>query len=131
MPALIRDSEKRKWLCRALRFIAHTHRCSLVMTSVQEKATLGNFKALMSHFLFATDNAAQSERDHLKAVCIAPGDDSLAAIGDPKVGLGSDWVECEGGRRWEHPGSAEVVGRNSLRVLPTERRVALCRRQRS
>ena len=80
-------SEKRKWLCRALRFVAHSRGCSLVVTSIQEKASLPGYKALMSHFLFGAENAAQCEKDHMKALCLGPGEDALSAIGEPKVGI--------------------------------------------
>ncbi len=55
------------------------------MTSTLEKATLGGFKALLSHYMFAGDAGTATEKDYTKPLYIPAGLDSLSSIGEPKV----------------------------------------------
>ena len=45
-------AEKKKFLCRALRYFCHVNGCDLVFTSIRERNALAQYKALMKTHLF-------------------------------------------------------------------------------
>lgn len=80
------DPEKRKSLCRILRFYAHANGASLVFSSVKEKSAMNNVRTLLRNLLFGvTAKGGISEQlDPSKPLCVLAGKDNLQAIGAPQ-----------------------------------------------
>lgn len=76
------ESEKLKWMCRALRYFAHINSCDLVMTSNKEKGFV-ELKAIMNTHVFSGTRSPKLQFDHSNAVCVLSGSDKLTKIGEP------------------------------------------------
>mmetsp|Transcript_17374 Transcript_17374/g.40525 ORF Transcript_17374/g.40525 Transcript_17374/m.40525 type:complete len:376 (+) Transcript_17374:61-1188(+) len=94
------DPEKRKGLCRALRYFAHMNGASLVFTSVKDKTAMNNMRNFLRQALFgvkATGKAALNDQlDPSKPLCVLAGKDSLQNIGAPTSSRGTGpagWVD--------------------------------------
>mmetsp|Transcript_76125 Transcript_76125/g.215282 ORF Transcript_76125/g.215282 Transcript_76125/m.215282 type:complete len:403 (-) Transcript_76125:90-1298(-) len=80
------DPEKRKHLCRALRYTAHTNGASLVFTSLKEKGSMNAVRGLLRQTLFGVAAKPKDLQDQLepsKPICVVAGKDSLQGIGAP------------------------------------------------
>jgi dynein light intermediate chain 2 len=80
------DPEKRKQLCRALRFFAHVNGASLVCTSLKDKPSMNSMRNLLRLLFFgvAAKGSNIEQLEHNKALYIPAGHDSLAGIGNPQ-----------------------------------------------
>jgi len=123
------DPEKRKGLCRILRYYAHVNGASLVFSSVKEKTSMNSTRTLLRQLLFGVSAKKDfpEQLDPSKPLCIVSGKDSLGAIGVPQGSSGGDaaWRElaaqlfpdagsamaAKGGKRSE----TEQVGEELLR----------------
>lgn len=123
------DPEKRKGLCRILRYFAHTQGASLVFSSTKDKSSMSNIRTLLRQLLFGVvaKGGVPEQLDPSKPLCIMAGKDTLQAIGVPQGRSGggdAPWRElaaqlfpnanvsaAKGGKRSE----SEQVGEELLR----------------
>ncbi|XP_069464562.1 cytoplasmic dynein 2 light intermediate chain 1 [Ambystoma mexicanum] len=78
------DSEKRKIICKTLRFVSHYYGASLMFTSKSEPHMVKT-RALINHLAFGLDRSKSVSSDPNKPLFIPAGLDSLSHIGSPPV----------------------------------------------
>jgi dynein light intermediate chain 2 len=81
------DTENRKWLTRTLRYLAHINNCSLYFSSTknaQVGAQLRN--SFYEHLFNDAKSKSYAQKDHLKAIYINRGHDSINSLGIPSSG---------------------------------------------
>ncbi|XP_060042943.1 cytoplasmic dynein 2 light intermediate chain 1 isoform X2 [Erinaceus europaeus] len=78
------DSEKRKAICKILRFVAHYHGASLMFTSKSE-ALLLKIRSVINQLAFGIDRSKSICVDQNKPLYITAGLDSLSQIGAPPI----------------------------------------------
>ncbi|KAK2852844.1 hypothetical protein Q7C36_008045 [Tachysurus vachellii] len=83
------ESEKRKVICKTLRFLAHYYGASLIFTSSKLETTMSKVKNFINHLAFGTDRGKYLSTDHSKPLIIPAGMDSLSQIGSVDVDLGT------------------------------------------
>jgi dynein light intermediate chain 2 len=83
------DAEKRKNLCRGMRFISHVHGAHLVFTTIKEKESVKPMRRLLREYLFGdVPKGGQKENvDPSGPICVGAGKDSLQQIGPPTAGV--------------------------------------------
>lgn len=79
------DSEKRKVICKTLRFVAHISGASLQFFSTKQEQLVARVRALMSHHLFGTTASKTLQTDHNKPLLVPAGLDSIQQIGSPPL----------------------------------------------
>ncbi|KAK3584581.1 hypothetical protein CHS0354_040283 [Potamilus streckersoni] len=79
------DSEKKKVICKTLRFIAHTHGASLQFFSLKMEQLVTKIRALISHYLFSTSSSSKLQVEHNKPLMVPEGQDSFQQIGTPPL----------------------------------------------
>uniref|UniRef100_A0A914VYB5 Cytoplasmic dynein 2 light intermediate chain 1 n=1 Tax=Plectus sambesii TaxID=2011161 RepID=A0A914VYB5_9BILA len=79
------DSEKKKAMCKTLRFLAHTNGASLQFYSSKIENLVIRGRALMSHLVFDTNPSKGLSVDYNKPLFVPAGGDSLAEIGAPPL----------------------------------------------
>lgn len=79
------DSEKRKIICKTLRFVAHVNGAALQFFSTKQEQLVTRMRGLISHHLFSTQAGKTLQTDHNKPLIVAPGHDSLQQIGTPPL----------------------------------------------
>jgi len=79
------DSEKRKVICKTLRFVAHTHGAHLQFFSTKQEALSNRARALVSHLLFSTAGGKSLQVEHNKPLLVPFGADSIQQIGSPPL----------------------------------------------
>ncbi|XP_076142363.1 cytoplasmic dynein 2 light intermediate chain 1 [Alosa pseudoharengus] len=77
------DSEKRKVMCKSLRFLAHYYGGSLIFTSSRAEGAISKTKSFVSHLAFGTDRSKSMSTDPGKPLVVPAGTDSLSQIGSP------------------------------------------------
>ncbi|KAG7462639.1 hypothetical protein MATL_G00186970 [Megalops atlanticus] len=77
------DSEKRKVICKTLRFLAHYHGAGLVFTSSKSETLMSKTRGFLTHLAFGTEKGRIMATDHSKPLIIPAGMDSLSQIGTP------------------------------------------------
>ncbi|CAB1313231.1 unnamed protein product [Coregonus sp. 'balchen'] len=77
------DSEKRKVICKTLRFIAHYYAASLIFTSSKSESLMSKTKSLFTQLAFGTEKGKSMSSDLSKPLIIPAGMDSLSQIGSP------------------------------------------------
>ncbi|KAM9476494.1 cytoplasmic dynein 2 light intermediate chain 1 isoform 1-T2 [Clarias gariepinus] len=83
------ESEKRKVVCKTLRFLAHYYGASLLFTSTRSETTMSKVKNFFNHVAFGTEKGKYLSTDHSKPLIIPAGMDSLSQIGTVDVDLGT------------------------------------------
>ncbi|XP_059262199.1 cytoplasmic dynein 2 light intermediate chain 1 isoform X2 [Mustela nigripes] len=78
------DSEKRKVICKTLRFVAHYYGASLMFTSKSE-ALLLKIRGVINQLAFGINKSKSICVDQNKPLFITAGLDSLSQIGSPPV----------------------------------------------
>ncbi|XP_026638853.1 cytoplasmic dynein 2 light intermediate chain 1 isoform X4 [Microtus ochrogaster] len=78
------DPEKRKVICKTLRFVAHYYGASLMFTSKSE-ALLLKMRGVINQLAFGVDKSKSICVDQNKPLFITAGLDSLCQIGSPPV----------------------------------------------
>lgn len=74
------DPEEKKVICRALRFVAHTHGASLQFFSARDPGLVKKAKEVLSHLAFGTAESRNLAQDYNKPLIIPAGSDSLTTI---------------------------------------------------
>lgn len=82
------DSEKRKVMCKTLRFVAHSQGAHLQFFSTKQDALMTRARALITHLLFGTSGSKNVQVDHNKPLLVPAGQDSLQSIGSPPIADG-------------------------------------------
>ncbi|XP_064172701.1 cytoplasmic dynein 2 light intermediate chain 1 [Anguilla rostrata] len=77
------DSEKRKAICKTLRFLAHYHGASLIFSSSKSEGLMSKTRGFVNHLAFGTDRGKTVSTDPSKSLIIPAGMDSLSQIGSP------------------------------------------------
>lgn len=79
------DPEKRKHLCKGLRFFAHTNGASLMFTSLRDKSTMNAMRSILRLLLFGVTpkGGVPEQTDPSKPVSVLAGKDNLQSIGLP------------------------------------------------
>ncbi|XP_051945918.1 cytoplasmic dynein 2 light intermediate chain 1 [Xyrauchen texanus] len=77
------DSEKRKVICKTLRFVAHFYGASLIFTSSKSETTVSKARSFVNHLAFGTERPKSISTDPSKPLVIPAGLDSLSQIGPP------------------------------------------------
>lgn len=82
------ESEKRKVICRTMRFLAHSNGASLLFFSDNSEILVSRIRAFMSHFIFRTNAPKNLVTDHHQPLFIPFGKDSFSGIGNPPLSEG-------------------------------------------
>ncbi|XP_056617025.1 cytoplasmic dynein 2 light intermediate chain 1 [Triplophysa dalaica] len=77
------DSEKRKVICKTLRFVAHFYGASLIFTNSKSESTMSKARSLVNQLAFGTERPKSVSTDPSKPLVIPAGLDSLSQIGPP------------------------------------------------
>jgi dynein light intermediate chain 2 len=83
------DSENRKWLSRAVRYMANVNFCHLFYCSAQNPTVVSQIRNVFSEVLFGSKRTYYSQKDHLKPIFISQGQDTIQNlnIGGTSVNL--------------------------------------------
>ncbi|XP_053315373.1 cytoplasmic dynein 2 light intermediate chain 1 [Spea bombifrons] len=76
------ESEKRKVICKTLRFVSHFYGASLMFTSKSESLKTVT-RSYINHLAFGLDRSKSVVVDHNKPLLVPAGSDSLSQIGSP------------------------------------------------
>lgn len=79
------DSEKRKIICKTLRFLAFVHGASLQFFSIKQEPLVTKMRGIVSHHLFGTSAGKSLQVDHNKPLSVPFGHDNLQQIGTPPI----------------------------------------------
>ncbi len=74
------DSENRKWLSRALRYMAHLNFCHLFFSSSQNSTIVSQIRNVFNEVLFGCKRTFYCQKDHLKPIFISQGQDSIESL---------------------------------------------------
>nr|XP_045589452.1 cytoplasmic dynein 2 light intermediate chain 1-like isoform X2 [Procambarus clarkii] len=74
------EPEGKKLICRALRYVAHTHGASLHFFSAKDAGLIKKSMELLSHYAFGTTESRSLAQDYNQPLIIPAGTDSLATI---------------------------------------------------
>ncbi|XP_054455751.1 cytoplasmic dynein 2 light intermediate chain 1 [Anoplopoma fimbria] len=77
------DSDKRKVVCKTLRFVAHYYAASLIFTSIKLESLMSKTKNFFSNLAFGLDRGKTMSSDSTKPLIIPAGSDSFSQIGSP------------------------------------------------
>ncbi|XP_034407988.1 cytoplasmic dynein 2 light intermediate chain 1 isoform X1 [Cyclopterus lumpus] len=77
------DSDKRKVVCKTLRFVAHYYAASLIFTNIKSESLMSKTKSFFSHLAFGLDRGKTVSCDSTKPLIIPAGSDSFSQIGSP------------------------------------------------
>lgn len=81
------ETENRRWLSKAIRYLAHINNASLVFSSTLKNSPIGGqLRSFMHEIMFEEKPKIASQRDHLKPICIYRNQDSLNHIAVPSSG---------------------------------------------
>lgn len=75
------EFEKRKLLCKCLRYVAHSKLASLLFVSTRSETLIAKARASISSMAFATSCSKTTVLDHNKPLYICAGADSFQSIG--------------------------------------------------
>jgi len=74
------EPEKKKIICRALRYLSHYHGAHLQFYSAKDSGLVKKSRDLLSHFAFKSDESKGVAQDYNKPLIIPAGSDSFQAI---------------------------------------------------
>lgn len=81
------DTENRKWLARALRYIAHTNNATLYSCSTKNMQVGAQLRGyFQQRFQLDKKNKTSSQLDHTKPIFINNGQDSIKSMNLPSSG---------------------------------------------
>ncbi|XP_013396318.1 cytoplasmic dynein 2 light intermediate chain 1 [Lingula anatina] len=88
------EPEKRKTICKTLRFVAHSYGATLIFFSSKQETLIQRTRALISHYVFGTNMSKTVQVDQNKPLLIPAGLDAASQIGSPplsddELGVGS------------------------------------------
>lgn len=79
------DPEKRKIICKTLRFVAHRHGAHLMFFSTKLESLLGKTRLVVNNFMFSTPLAKSAQTEYSKPLMITAGQDAFQQIGTPPL----------------------------------------------
>ncbi|XP_033645784.1 cytoplasmic dynein 2 light intermediate chain 1-like [Asterias rubens] len=82
------DSEKRKMICKTLRFVAHNYGAALQFCSTKNEGLMNRTKAYVGHLVFGSPMSTSAKLvnfDHNRPIMVPFGMDSLDQIGLPPM----------------------------------------------
>jgi len=79
------DPEKKKVICKTLRFIAHRIGASLQFTSTEIDSLVSRTRSFLSYMAFNSGVGKASNFDHHKPLLVNAGQDTFASIGTPPM----------------------------------------------
>ncbi|XP_059160570.1 cytoplasmic dynein 2 light intermediate chain 1-like [Physella acuta] len=79
------DSEKRKNICKTLRYVAHVYGATLQFFSIKHDQLVTKLKSLLTYCLFNKDFSKANQVDHNKPIFVYPGQDTKKQIGPPPL----------------------------------------------
>lgn len=77
------EAVRKKSLCLALRYLAHSNGADLVFGSTREKVPSQLYRRLMSDFVFDSTQTINPMMNHDHPLLIQAGADKYSAIGEP------------------------------------------------
>ena len=77
------ESEKRKLLCKTLRFVAQSNGASLIFTSQKYEGIVTRFRQLFANFAFRSSSVKVTVTEHTKPLVIMAGQDTFSQLGLP------------------------------------------------
>ncbi|XP_072121069.1 cytoplasmic dynein 2 light intermediate chain 1 isoform X3 [Mobula birostris] len=77
------ESEKRKVICKTLRFVAHYYGASLLFFSNKSESTISKMRTVLNNLAFGTDRSKTISVEYNKPLFVPAGMDSLSQIGSP------------------------------------------------
>ncbi|XP_032881408.1 cytoplasmic dynein 2 light intermediate chain 1 isoform X1 [Amblyraja radiata] len=77
------ESEKRRVICKTLRFVAHYYGGSLLFYSNKSEATVSKLRTVLNNLAFGTDRSKTISVEYNKPLFVPAGMDSLSQIGSP------------------------------------------------
>ena len=80
------ETENRKWLSKALRYLAHTYNASLAFSSSKNPQLITQLRAFFLEVMFEERPKVVAQRDHLKPIFVYRNQDSLTNIAVPASG---------------------------------------------
>ncbi|KAK2190406.1 hypothetical protein NP493_82g05029 [Ridgeia piscesae] len=83
------EPEKRKVICKTLRFVSHTHGAHLQFFSSKQEGLISRTRGLISHLLFKTTSSKTMQLEHNKPLMVPVGMDSFQQIGTPPLAEGN------------------------------------------
>lgn len=81
------DTENRKWLSRALRFIAHQNNASLYFTSARVSEVGAQLRHHLHEKLLNKRTVSSAQSDHTKPIFINNGQDSIRSMNLPSSSI--------------------------------------------
>nr|WAW84856.1 cytoplasmic dynein 2 light intermediate chain [Halisarca dujardinii] len=82
------DPEKKKTICKTLRFLAHIHGASLQFYTMKSDTLVVRTKQLLCHYAFQTSASHTMSMDYTKPLIVPAGCDALGQIGVPPIQQG-------------------------------------------
>jgi len=118
------DPEKRKGLCRALRYLAHVNGASLIFTSIKEKPTMNLVRNILRKLLFGVEpkGGFPEQLDTGKPLSVMAAADNLQSIGAPQ-GKGQDeqaWRDTMHSLFPDTSPAAKAGGKSDSEVVQSE-----------
>ncbi|XP_069787157.1 cytoplasmic dynein 2 light intermediate chain 1 isoform X2 [Narcine bancroftii] len=80
------ESEKRKVICKTLRFVAHYYGASLLFFSNKSETTASKLRSVLNSLAFGSDRSKTVSTEYNKPLFVPAGMDSLSQIGSPPAG---------------------------------------------
>ena len=87
------DSRSKKLICNALRYLAHTNTCDLVVGSVREKMPSQLYRSVLNAQVFDQE-IGHIDMNHMNPINCPSGKDQLSKIDEPE-GAGSRKASLE------------------------------------
>ncbi|XP_064622872.1 cytoplasmic dynein 2 light intermediate chain 1-like [Lineus longissimus] len=82
------DPEKRKVVCKTLRFVAHTYGATLQFFSTKQENLMNKSRVIISNLVFGTAPSKTLQTEHNKPISVVAGADCLSQIGSPPIAEG-------------------------------------------
>ncbi|KAL5486978.1 hypothetical protein EMCRGX_G019526 [Ephydatia muelleri] len=82
------DSEKKKMVCKTLRFVSHINGASLQFYSSKSDALVNKVRQLLSHLAHGAAASHTMSMDYTKPLTVPAGSDALGQIGVPSLSSG-------------------------------------------
>jgi dynein light intermediate chain 2 len=79
------EPERKKMVCRTLRFVAHTNGASLYFVSIRSDGLLSRARQLLGHLAFGCAMSRTMSMDYTKPLIVPAGSDALGQIGVPSL----------------------------------------------
>ncbi|KAJ3242581.1 Cytoplasmic dynein 2 light intermediate chain 1 [Chytriomyces hyalinus] len=77
------EPEKRKLLCKTLRFLAHTQGATLVFANLKDETSCAKVRRILNHHAFRSNPLQELSHDYNKPLVITAGQDTFSQIGNP------------------------------------------------